>query len=870
SVWASTDLPYILYGTIVPRNAPLTVGAAPTSSSVASSKPFITLTIQSALPNTLLADGTSIPKPGESVVVKLLNVTNGAPAGDGNSTASNTELGGAGFLFGVDDGNDGVPSQIIDQGNKSELRILGIPGNETTGQDRIPAVLTSIHDTTVPLNVRGVDMSKTITGDTTAPAQGDGGVIYFGSYSQTTYNAFDIRDGSKIDNADIRYITRIEVQGGSALTDGLITADSVPPLPAATTADPSALTDFYDAIKSGQEWFDPVSGTFQSNAAYQQNTNKQLTISNSNLANFSQVGVFSHPGFQLVLDGVRAPIDGTNVELLMYNDTLSNMPVGVRVVGQNDADTSDPDSMELLVLNNTFYQVQLAHDIQSVAFNGTNGRATVSFVSMDSIYYGTGTDTVFKTVGQIDGSMSQYGLFFNNGTIVNSTGFLQGPFDNAQPIFGNPMFVDPTTGNFQLSAGSPAIDAARSELGLDPTQSSVSGATVFGDLVPLTSQQLSIAGGILNGNDRNGGRFFGGNGTSTFLSLPGYALRGYIDQWTPVAQASTNLGPNNLLNLATYAYVKSVNGVSDQFGFLRQNDTGSANVGFGSNPYYDIGAYEFRQFFPPHVTAVTATVPSSSGTGTTAFNIYNVGGIAGSAQTPQTIQFQFDHAIDPSTINSKTVLLEESGGDGIYGNNNSPLDHFIDLTGKLSFNSATNVLTISLGSSGVVLPTDQYRIFLNGSGANVIRDPQGNALDGDNTLNDDPSNPQLALPSGDGKPGGNFFLTFVINTSASSVVQGSLSLAPTSDTNRIDQITYNNQPSFTGAITDVAPQIVPLGNQTVVIDISTLGNGVFDRTNAGTAFTNADGTFTVTVGTDGAGTGLVTNTSPLPNSSYNV
>ena len=35
--------------------------------------PVITLTIQSALPGTLLADGTAIPSPGESVMVKMLN-----------------------------------------------------------------------------------------------------------------------------------------------------------------------------------------------------------------------------------------------------------------------------------------------------------------------------------------------------------------------------------------------------------------------------------------------------------------------------------------------------------------------------------------------------------------------------------------------------------------------------------------------------------------------------------------------------------------------------------------------------------------------------------------------------------------------------
>ena len=54
----------------------------------------------------------------------------------------------------------------------------------------------------------------------------------------------------------------------------------------------------------------------------------------------------------------------------------------------------------------------------------------------------------------------------------------------------------------------------------------------------------------------------------------------------------------------------------------------------------------------------------------------------------------------------------------------------------------------------------------SGGGSDVIRDPQGNALDGENTVNGDPNGAQLPLPSGDGFPGGNFYDTFLINTQA--------------------------------------------------------------------------------------------------------
>ena len=112
--------------------------------------------------------------------------------------------------------DDGIDSNdpIIDQGNKSVLRILGIGGNETTGQARVPVIITSIHDNSVGATVNGVAQNQVITNDATAPAAGDGGLIDIGAWSLTDYNAFDNREGSRIDDADIKFITRIEQQGG--------------------------------------------------------------------------------------------------------------------------------------------------------------------------------------------------------------------------------------------------------------------------------------------------------------------------------------------------------------------------------------------------------------------------------------------------------------------------------------------------------------------------------------------------------------------------------------------------------------------------------------------------------------------------------
>ncbi len=49
---------------------------------------------------------------------------------------------------------------LIDPGVGSEIRILGIPGNQTTGQQRVPVIITSLRDDTVGTTVRGVQMYR--------------------------------------------------------------------------------------------------------------------------------------------------------------------------------------------------------------------------------------------------------------------------------------------------------------------------------------------------------------------------------------------------------------------------------------------------------------------------------------------------------------------------------------------------------------------------------------------------------------------------------------------------------------------------------------------------------------------------------------
>ena len=81
AVWDDTDLTYVLRGTVVLAgystfSGPFGGNKLPVPSTTtygAEQTPAITLTIQSALPGTLLADGETIARPGESVLVKMLN-----------------------------------------------------------------------------------------------------------------------------------------------------------------------------------------------------------------------------------------------------------------------------------------------------------------------------------------------------------------------------------------------------------------------------------------------------------------------------------------------------------------------------------------------------------------------------------------------------------------------------------------------------------------------------------------------------------------------------------------------------------------------------------------------------------------------------
>jgi hypothetical protein len=844
SVWTGGDYAYILRDTIVLGGGLLPV---PTSTAqVAEPRPIVALTLQSTLPGTILADGETVAAPGIPLIVKLgdgASVPGGGPlppteTSGANPTAAipNSFRGGAGFLVGVDNGIDPTADSLIDPGAFSQLRIVGIPGNQTTGQTRIPVVITSIHDSSVGTTVNNVPLFQVIPGDTTAPKAGDGGVIYFGANSLTDYNLLDPRDGNIIDNADIRFITRIEQQGG-----GIIYGFD-------TTGANAGLTPSYP-LKLGQSL--PGGVGF----AAQYNQPKSLTISNSNLSAFSDVGFRATPGYAPIVVPVNYPspigrsgaITGEPTHTFFVNDTISNMPNGgVEIISQSASDFfvpgPFPSPMEAVFLNDTFNNDNTAIHTFAPAFAPFNYASSNAILAMDDIFSNNATVAV-QTDGQHYGSEIQYSLFSANAADT------AGGIANNQPIVGNPQFRDAANGNYQLLPNSAAIDRARSELG----------PSIFGDMLyPAVSFQTNPITGQLDPslpsirNQIGDTNPLGGTPINFFspfpvdnVTLPGETVtqRGFPDEWIPVLRTSGQGSGSTAANAATYFYTP-LSGERDQAGNLRVKDPNSPNVGFGSRPFFDLGAFEFIIQNPPVVDAVVSV------TNTLVTNIYGVGTIAGTNMLPQSIQIKFNERLDPKTINGSDVVLLASGGDGIFGNGNSPTDRIISLAGKLSFNPNTDILTID--TSGIFTSTltanDEFRLILKGTGSSVIRDLNGLALDG---LNLDANGNQLPLPSGsDMFPGSDFQVTFTIDTSPPSVVAGSFTLDPISNTGgNFKNITKFNQPTFDGTITDIFPPTNFLQGQTVHIDISTRGDGNFDLLDAGVGTTDAAGHFRITLTT---------------------
>lgn len=121
--------------------------------------------------------------------------------------------------------------------------------------------------------------------------------------------------------------------------------------------------------------------------------------------------------------------------------------------------------------------------------------------------------------------------------------------------------------------------------------------------------------------------------------------------------------------------------------------------------------------------------------------------------SPASIVAMFDRALDVSTVNANTFLVEASGGDGTFGDGNEAVLVAADIT------TSGSGMTVTFDLGGTVLADDTYRVQLLGDGASFIMDLDANALDGEFSG---------TFPSGDGSGGGDFVATFTVETPTSS------------------------------------------------------------------------------------------------------
>jgi hypothetical protein len=122
-----------------------------------------------------------------------------------------------------------------------------------------------------------------------------------------------------------------------------------------------------------------------------------------------------------------------------------------------------------------------------------------------------------------------------------------------------------------------------------------------------------------------------------------------------------------------------------------------------------------------------------------------------------TVKLTINKNLDPASVNTSTVKVTRSGGDGIFGNAN---DVPVPITG-LTLSPPqpfTGIETISFNIPGPLVG-DLYEITLVGTGKTTVTDIPGNAIDGE--FNG-------VFPSGNGTAGGNFNLPFLVFNPASA------------------------------------------------------------------------------------------------------
>jgi hypothetical protein len=114
---------------------------------------------------------------------------------------------------------------------------------------------------------------------------------------------------------------------------------------------------------------------------------------------------------------------------------------------------------------------------------------------------------------------------------------------------------------------------------------------------------------------------------------------------------------------------------------------------------------------------------------------------------PASITAGFDRELNAPSVTTATFTLQRAGTDGQLGTADDVAVAPVFVSVAAGGRSAV------MNLAGVASVFDRYRITLVGTGAAVIQDLGGNALDGE---------PIRLLPSGDGTAGGNYTATFTV------------------------------------------------------------------------------------------------------------
>ena len=192
----------------------------------------------------------------------------------------------------------------------------------------------------------------------------------------------------------------------------------------------------------------------------------------------------------------------------------------------------------------------------------------------------------------------------------------------------------------------------------------------------------------------------------------------------------------------------------------------------------DIGAYEYVNLHPPEVTGRHGdSLAEPAGPG----QLLHGRRQGGANQTPQTINVTFTQPDRPQLDQRQHGAARGAGRQRQQRSRPT----LISLAGKLSYDQRDQHAGHQPGRQRAHPADRRVPADPSGSGSQVIANPQGIALDGENTDQQQRPQPgaQLPLPSGDGYPGRQLLRQLHHQHHPAVGHPGTFKLDPASDTN---------------------------------------------------------------------------------------